>query len=568
MILSTARYGFSFQHPISVPRWPFALGVNSICCEETQIVAASCQRFELELLHGESTHLIRPFSFLERVMKNQTQFLMTLIPVLLGTCLNAEHARRPNIVLVMCDDLGWGDTGFNGNKIIKTPHLDAMAGAGMKFNRFYAASAVCSPTRGSVVTGRHPYRYGIPTANAGHMKPEELTLAELLKKFGYTTGHFGKWHLGTLTKTLRESNRGGPKGIRHYSPPWGNGFDVCFSTEAKVPTYDPMLKPAKGASGKGWDYIQDKAAAVPYGTHYWNEVGQMVKDNLKGDDSRIIMDRAVPFIEKSVKDGKPFFAIVWFHTPHLPVVAGPRHAKIYEKYSSHQKNYYGCVTAMDEQVGRLRAALRNLNVADNTLVAFCSDNGPEGRRGSAPGSAGPFRGRKRDLYEGGVRVPGIIEWPTKIKSGMETNFPTVTSDYLPTILEIVGAEMPDRRPIDGISLIPVMEGRLKARPRPIGFQFGGKLALSDNRYKLVFYPKGRKKKKEPKKEKAAKQKPGTFEGGRTYMLFDLLEDPAETKDLASEQPDVVRQMSSVLESWVGSCRASRTGRDYRSKPGG
>ena len=185
--------------------------------------------------------------------------LLLALFVVGGRISESAVAEAPNIVLVMCDDLGWGDVGFNGNEIIRTPHLDEMAAHGMKFNRFYAASAVCSPTRGSVVTGRHPYRYGIQTANKGHMLPRELTLAELLKEQGYATGHFGKWHLGTLTKTVRESNRGGPKGVKDFSPPWVNGFDACFSTEAKVPTYDPMLKPSSKASGKGWDYIDNKS---------------------------------------------------------------------------------------------------------------------------------------------------------------------------------------------------------------------------------------------------------------------------------------------------------------------
>ncbi|MFC1759674.1 sulfatase-like hydrolase/transferase, partial [Planctomycetota bacterium] len=129
----------------------------------------------------------------------------------------------------MADDMGWGDTGYNGHTEIQTPHLDQMAQEGLRFHRFYSAAPVCSPTRGSCLTGRHPYRLGIPGANAGHLKPEELTLAEILHDLGYQTGHFGKWHLGTLTKTIRDGRRGGTeKGTGHYSPPWENGFDSCF----------------------------------------------------------------------------------------------------------------------------------------------------------------------------------------------------------------------------------------------------------------------------------------------------------------------------------------------------
>jgi arylsulfatase A-like enzyme len=464
----------------------------------------------------------------------------------------------PNVVLVMCDDLGWGDVGFNGNKVIRTPHLDEMARAGLTLTRFYAASAVCSPTRGSVITGRHPYRYGVTTANRGHMKQPEATLAELLHAKGYATGHFGKWHLGTLTTEVVESNRGGPRGAKDFSPPWRNGFDVCFSTEAKTPTFDPMWKPRGRASRNGWDYIADKTQAARYGTHYWNQRGEMVDDNLAGDDSRVIMDRAVPFIEKCGAERRPFFAVIWFHTPHLPVVAGPRHAAMYAKYDSYAKNYYGCITAMDEQIGRLRAVLKKAGVAENTLLTFCSDNGPEGKS-TAPGSAGPFRGRKRDLFEGGVRVPGLIEWPAVVKGGKRTDYPAVTSDYLPTVLELVGAELDDDRPIDGVSLLPVLRNNIRERPRPIGFQFGGKMAWNDNRYKLVYYPKAAKAGNKNRNNNR-NRKPASAATG--YMLFDLIDDPSEKNDLADEQPERVATMKKALLAWQASCAASDAGGDY------
>lgn len=198
----------------------------------------------------------------------------------------------PNIILIMADDLGWGDVGFNGNKVIKTPALDAMAKNGMVFNRFYAAAPVCSPTRGSCLTGRHPFRYGIFHANTGKMEAEELTLAEYLKEKGYSTGHFGKWHLGTLTNDIIDANRGG-RNPEHYSPPWDNGFDVCFSTESKVPTWDPMITPDSTAEDIG-----TRTPGTHFGTYYWSGPGEKVSDNLEGDDSRIIMDRVIPYIEQ------------------------------------------------------------------------------------------------------------------------------------------------------------------------------------------------------------------------------------------------------------------------------
>ena len=454
-------------------------------------------------------------------------------------------AERPNIVLVMCDDLGWGDVGFNGNTVIQTPHLDAMAQGSLRFERFYAAAPVCSPTRGSCITGRHPFRYGVYFANTGHMKSQELTLAELLKKHGYRTGHFGKWHLGTLTKTQKDANRGGPGGVAHFSPPQANGFDVCFSTESKVPTWDPMLRPKGNNSKKWWDPAEEN---VPYGTGYWDEKGRRATENLWGDNSRIIMDRAIPFMRAAAQKEQPFFTIVWFHTPHLPVVAGPEYARMYANHEKYAQHYYGCITAMDEQVGRLRMELRAMGVAQNTLVTFCSDNGPEGQANSAPGVAGHLSGRKRSLLEGGIRVPGLIEWPGKVRPG-NTLIPAVTSDYLPTILDIIGVEPADQRPLDGVSLLPLFQGKMKERSKSIGFQSAGQIALIGDRYKI--YGKGPKK-NQPDKVPALK-------------LFDLVNDPAEENDLANKHPEVLKAMTVEFEKWRASCQKSDKGQDYLVK---
>jgi len=452
----------------------------------------------------------------------------------LSSALAADRAAapgvRPNIILCMADDLGWGDVGFNGNTVIQTPNLDAMASAGLRFNRFYAGAPVCSPTRGSALTGRHPNRYGIFSANVGHMRPEELTLAEQLRTLGYRTGHFGKWHLGTLTRTERDSNRGGVKGAAHYSPPWINGFEVCFSTEAKVPTFDPMLKP-KGAGNTWWNPVAEASASQPYGTAYWDQSGSKVTEGLSGDDSKVIMDRAVPFIRESVLARQPFFAVIWFHAPHLPVVAGPRHTALYSKYDKYAQHYYGCITALDEQVGRLRRTLHDLGANENTLIWFCSDNGPEGQAKKAPGSAGPFRGRKRDLFEGGIRVPGLVEWPGRIQPGTVTDVPASTSDYLPTILSVLNVASVAETVIDGISLVPLFQGRMKERPEPIGFEFKKNYALSGNRFKLL------------------------HQGGKD-LLFDLSADPSETRDVSMDHPDVVARMAKQLAAWRQSCRQS------------
>jgi arylsulfatase A-like enzyme len=468
-------------------------------------------------------------------MVGRRDFLRCVVGGVIATALprtvfsKTEGTDKPNIILCMADDLGWGDPGFNGNSIINTGNLDTMAKAGMRFKRFYSGAPVCSPTRGSCLTGRHPYRYGIFSANAGHMRRQEITLAEALKTQGYTTGHFGKWHLGTLTTKEKDSNRGGPRGAKHYSPPWKNGFDVCFSTEAKVPTWNPMKKPQTNE---------------PYGTYYWKQDGTKETDNLEGDDCRVIMDRVVPFIQNAVNKSKPFFTVIWFHTPHLPVVAGAEYRKMYSHYSEDEQHYYGCITAMDEQIGRLRSQLRALGITDNTMLWFCSDNGPEGKdgkHGRTRGSAGLFRGRKRSLFEGGVRVPGLLEWPARIKGRQVTDVPCCTSDYFPTILDALGFKMKGQpEPVDGISLLPLIEGRMTKRPAPIGFESRNQVSLTDNRYKI--YSK---------------------DNGKTYMLFDLLEDPGETRDLATDKSQILKAMKKTLGKWRASCKESLAGKNYK-----
>jgi len=462
---------------------------------------------------------------------------------LLFVILSAPAAEeRPNIVLLMADDLGWGDPGFNGGTIIGTPNLNAMASAGLKFNRFYSAAPVCSPTRGSCLTGRHPFRYGVRFANGGHMKPEEITLPEILSEVGYATGHFGKWHLGTMTSEYSGQTAREPE--KHYATPGMNGFAEWFSTEFAVGTWDPYAVESLHPVLKG---VVDTRAL------YWQN-GENVKESLNGDDSRIIMDKAIPFIEGAVAAAKPFLSVIWFHAPHAPVVGGPEYRARYAEHPAEAQHYYAAVAAMDEQVGRLRAKLRELKVAENTIVFFCSDNGPEG---DAPGerymgSAGQFRGRKRSLFEGGVRVPGLLEWPAQVRAGTVSDYPAVTSDYLPTILEVLGISMPDGRPLDGISLLPVIRDGIQERPAPIAFETLGKagsvetrespaVALTDNRYKLLT---------------------DFSASGAEDLLFDLQRDPGETTNLAPSEAARVAAMKATLAAWRASCSASDGGADY------
>ncbi len=467
--------------------------------------------------------------------------LLLLAGVSLG---RASDAAKPNIILIMADDLGWGDTGYNGNPVIKTPHLDAMAKDGLRMDRFYSASAVCSPTRASCLTGRSPYRTGVFFANRGILRPEEVTLPEILRQQGYVSGHFGKWHLGTLTATEVDANRGRPGQTTLLNPPKEHGYDECLVTESKVPTYDPMKVPLAFPDGGnrhlGWPYLKPSQECKHYGTYYWDIRGKKVTDNLDGDDSRIIMDRVLPFIDKAVKKKKPFLSVVWFHAPHLPCVAGPKYQEMYKDYPLERRNYAGCITAMDEQIGRLRAHLANLGVERNTMIWFCSDNGPEGKENGKNGSAGEFRGRKRDLYEGGVRVPGLLVWPAKVQGGQVTDVPCATYDYVPTILDALNIEHPKPAyAMDGVSLIPLIEGRTQSRSKLIGQMISKKLVMNGEKYKLI-----------------------STDGGKTLQLYDMVLDCREQHNIATQHPEVVNSLKSKYDAWQESVRKSFEGEEY------
>lgn len=447
---------------------------------------------------------------------------------------NAQQAaKQPNIILVMADDMGWGDVGFNGNRIIKTPCLDRLAAEGVRMDRFYSAGPLSSPTRASVLTGRNPFRTGVFSANEGILRPEEITLPELLKQAGYATGHFGKWHLGTLTCKEIDANRGRPENEHLYNPPAWHGYDVAFVTESKVPTFDPMLKPQTN-NGRFWDYIQDKDTALAYGTFYWDIKGNKVSEGLAGDDSRIIMDRVLPFIDRSVAEEKPFFSVVWFHTPHMPCVAGPEYAALYENYPLEERNYYGCITAMDEQVGRLVSFLKNKQVYENTIILFCSDNGPEL---NTPGLAGRYQGKKRSLHEGGIRVPAFMVWPDRIKISQVLDEPCSTSDYLPSLLDITGIAYPDGRELDGESFWPLVTGKSLAKKKDLVFCSGRQGAVIRGKYKL-YYSEGRSE------------------------LYDIEDDPYETRDLAEQLPDITKRLRNVLLTQLKSYENSFSGKEY------
>jgi arylsulfatase A-like enzyme len=444
----------------------------------------------------------------------------------------------PSMIFVMTDDQGWGDVGYNGHPKIKTPNLDAMAAAGMRFDRFYATASVCSPTRAACLTGRNNWRMNISNpmrADEGHLPQEEITIAEALKAKGYSTGHFGKWHVGGF-----DAETAG----RHVMPPWMAGFDECFSTHNVIVTHDPYAQLGKGGI---------KAC-------YWHNcrnipLAEAQNDpTLRGDDAAIVMNKAIDFIRSQVAAGTPFLTLIWFHNVHTPLGKNPELMKQYADCDPKQQIYFSNITAVDTQLGVLRSELRRLGVANNTMLWFTSDNGPnlkgkqdvkyasaqDGKFTYTPlGSSGAFRGWKRDCYEGGLRMPGILEWPAKIKQPVSTDFAAVTTDYFPTALDAAGIRLPTDREYDGISLLPLIEGRVTERERAIGFHCNGMQAWTEHRYKIVRTIKS--------KRKASAQ----------WELYDLLADPFEENDLAPTHPPIVQRMARDFANWAESAQVDQ-----------
>lgn len=463
---------------------------------------------------------------------------------LIAFCLaiNSTFATQPNIILCMADDQGWGDTAYNGHPLLKTPHLDEMAAVGLRFDHFYAAAPVCSPTRGSVLTGRNPNRFGC-FAWGRTLRPQEITIAERLQAAGYATGHFGKWHLGSVLK-------GSPVN------PGNSGFDHWLSA-FNFYDNDPIL----------------------------SREGKAVE--LEGESSMIAADAAIEFIRLQVKAAKPFFAVVWFGSPHGPFRAAPEDASHYADAKNAQR--LGEITGLDRAVGKLRAALREEGVHENTLFWYTSDNG-----GTEIASSGG-RDRKGSIYEGGLRVPAVIEWPERIKTPRVTQVPATTSDIYPTLLDLVGITPVDQPVLDGISLAMVIDGELDTREQPIGFwrtneggigtpshewmsqelaaQKSGKKYHDQSRLMLdageitTRYPRDRFPGHSAWLDwpwKLHRISGSKQESDETWLeLYHLEVDPMETTDVATQHPQRVERMDAALEQWLGSVVDSLNGQDYK-----
>jgi len=454
-------------------------------------------------------------------------------------------ADRPNVVLVMADDLGWGETGYHGHPHVRTPVLDQMAQSALRLERFYAASPVCSPTRASVMTGRHANRSGAFAPNWS-TRPEEITIAHVLQQAGYRTGHFGKWHLGAV----KEASPVNPRRM---------GFDEYLSHDNFF-----EMNPLLSRNGQPPTVIQ-------------------------GEGSAVVAAEAIRFVRGACAAQQPFFVVLWFGSPHGPYSGLAEDIALYAQVPKTEMQLrFAEITAMDRALGDFRGALKELGVSDNTLLWFNSDNGiPVADEKDS--FNGGWRGRKGDVHEGGLRVPGIVEWPKVIQTSRVSEMPCVTSDIMPTILELLHLQHPQpQRPMDGVSLKElIVGGDMQVRPKPIGFwrydaagekknepwispelslgttpttknpaiqftnyrhpvakteAFGGAAAWTDNRYKLVVTRAQR---------------------GSQIELFDLLNDPYEKKNLAADMPDQVEVMQRQLHDWQRSVERSLSGADYQ-----
>jgi arylsulfatase A-like enzyme len=452
-----------------------------------------------------------------------------------------ETKKLPNIVLCMADDQGWGDMAYNGHPVLKTPYFDAMAAEGLRFDRFYAAAPVCSPTRGSVMTGRHPNRFAC--FSWGHtLRPQEITIAEALKEAGYVTGHFGKWHLGS---------------VRVGSPvnPGESGFDEWFS----APNFfdnDPIL----------------------------SREGMAIQT--EGESSMVTVDAALEFIRKHEAGEKPYFVVVWFGSPHGPHQAMEEDRVIYDGHPENLKHFYGEITGMDRAFGKLRNELNKFPSHDHTILWYCSDNGGLPRLGSTGG-----RGHKGNIYEGGLRVPALLEWPAEIREPRATIFPANTSDIYPTLLDIIGMKPDTSRSLDGISLLPVINDQIENREKPMGFwhfpvpgirtpsavwmaelleaQKEGDMVGDSSRLRLddiqiktgyaVDTLAGHAAWLDwPWKLHRIQDEAGKI----VWELYNLEKDSIESDNLSGDHPDQVSEMKKTLEDWQNSVVRSMYGMDY------
>ena len=456
------------------------------------------------------------FRFSESMHVEKILLAVSLLLVMSGWAVAEEDGKRPNIVFVMIDDLGWMDLACQGNPLVETPHIDRFAREGLRFTDAYAAAPVCSPTRAAVITGLAPARLQItnhipdqprftpkdallqPAAMLNWLPAEHVTIAERLQAAGYRTGFFGKWHLAGRGKAEGE---GDPV---YY--PENQGFDINIGgcTLGGPPTFFDPYRIHNLPSRREGEYLPDRMA-----------------------------DEAITFLEDN--QDRPFMLMLWNYTVHWPMEApGP----LLEKYKSrtgpglNDTRYGAMIEAMDRSFGKLLAKLDELGLRHNTLVVFTSDNG--GFSGVADNR--PLRAGKGYLYEGGIRVPLMVRWPGVIEPGRESAEPVISMDFSPTLLEIAGVSGRQQVPSDGTSLVGLFQGRQHLRRDAIYFHYPNYAWHGDNRL-------------------GAAIRRGAYKLIRNYddqsvELYNLVEDMSEKKDLAAAQPGLAHSLDRQLGRWL------------------
>jgi len=440
-------------------------------------------------------------------MRFQPLVAALLAGALLGS--PAGAAPRPSVVIILAVDLGSGDLSCTGSGENRTPVLDTLASQGMRFTDFYAACAVCSPSRAAMLTGRFPVRAGvyswIATSHNMHLRVEETTIAELLKDAGYDTAHVGKWHLGY---DLEDGGEGsGPD-------PGDHGFDHWLATGNN----------ARPSHRNPDNFVRNGRA-----------LGEV-----EGYSCQIVVDEALRWLDDHRDPDRPFFLNVWFHEPHMRVAAPP------ELKARHRDTkrpaYYGSIENMDRAVGRLLETLDAMGAADDTLVIFTSDNGSY-----MAGSNGPLRGRKTSLWEGGIRVPGIIRLPGRVKAGTVSPVPAGIVDILPTVCDVVGIDPPSDRTLDGVSLAPLFDGRPITRHKPLYWFYSPSrpvCVIRDGDWCLVADPDIDLPRQNFFKESFI----GPVKEAKlvNFRLFNLRQDPAQEQDLADARPKRLAEMKRAM----------------------
>lgn len=454
---------------------------------------------------------------------NRRQFLGALAgaPAIFGA------PRRPNIVLILADDLGYGDLGVYGATTIRTPNLDRMAAEGLRFTNYYAPASVCTPTRAALMTGCYPMRVGLgyrvlfPYSTTG-LHPDEITVAEVLKEAGYATACVGKWHLGCQPKFL----------------PTRQGFDSYYG----IPYSNDMGKV---------DYKLIHYVSPPLPLMRDEKVVQSGPE--QRDLTRLLTEEALRVIEAN--QNKPFFLYLAHHMPHVPIDAS-------EKFKGRSPHglYGDVVEELDWSTGAILDALRKAKIDDNTLVLFTSDNGGvvwqgTGQRGYRSGSNGPLRGAKATTWEGGIRAPLIARFPGRIPAGRVSHEVATGMDMLPTFAHLGGGRVPSDRIIDGKNMWPLLSGQAGAKSQYealyIYNDFEELNAVRSGKWKLHLHPHPR----------------FSDPGMKGPLLYDLDADPGESKDVAASHPDVVRRLMSYAERAredLGDARLRKVGRNVRT----